>query len=149
MGRTLSLRNKTGKTLLGVVGAAAGLLAGIDPAPVIELITEPVIQTQANTMDLNLIDIALMAATALVGFFTTRGLAKGLLKNILTELADVIDAARKGREASSPGGKEYTQDELNTIFRETEDVALVLYRKLIRSRIAGWLGIKKQPPKQP
>lgn len=132
LGRTIP-----GKTFHAALIAAVGVFTGINIEPLLTL-------TGGNPMemDLNITELILMAVVGLIGFLTSRELVKGLLQEILAEIRDIVEVAQAARDADSPGGKVITPAEKQLILKELDDLIMVLYRRLLRSRIAKLFGVK-------
>ncbi len=98
-------------------------------------------------IDLGAVELIIMAVVAILGFVTSRGLVSGLLQEIFEEVRDVVVAVQKAREATRPGGKEVSPEEQRLILKEVDDLVMVLYKRLLRSRMARLFGLK--PNKNP
>lgn len=96
-------------------------------------------------MDFNLFELISMLVTAIIGFLTARELVKGVLREILEEVEDIVDASAKAKQADSPGGEETTPEEEKLIRKEVDDLIMVLYKRLLRNRIFRLFGIDKRP----
>lgn len=138
-GRTLTGKNTSGKILYGVAGVAVGATTGINIDPILQTLNT----TPMEFSDLSLIQLAAMAITGLIGFLVSRELVKGLLQEILAEVQDIVNVTAKAKEADSPGGEHITEEEKKLIRKEMDDLVIVLYRRLVRSRLARLFGIHK------
>lgn len=144
-GRTITGRNKPGKIIYGVIGTGAAVATGFDVQPIVEVITgnqTGAIPTIGSIMELDLIQIVLIVIGAAGGFAITRGLIKGTLQDIVEEILDLLNVLKKAREADSPGGKVVTEEEKKLILKEAEDIVAILWRRIVRSRILRFIGLR-------
>lgn len=150
-GRTLSARNTTGKWIYGAAGTAASVLTGINIDLLANFLagnlTGSLLPQINTTMELDIWNIALMAMAAVITFVTSRSLLKGIINDMLIELDDVIGSVQAARKADSPGGKEITDQEKMLILKEADDILVLLWNRIVRSRILKLFGLEQKPEK--
>lgn len=141
----LAGRNRAGQIFHKIAVAGIGLATGMNIDPITALLSQPIIQTGATMeFDFNWINLVLIAAGALLGLLTNKGILKGVLAGAADNFEQIIEKAREGREASSPRGRAYSNEELMAIFQEVEDLAMFGYQNIIRRWLAGLFGIRKR-----
>lgn len=126
-GRTLSLRNKTGKTITSVALSLVGIYTGIEFNFIPKQTIEPMFLLFSNTQLLELINdpIALIVTIALLLFTVFSGwlIHKGFITDrISTEIKEVLSKVKDARDPDSPGGAEFTKEERAIILAEGIDV---------------------------
>ena len=138
LGRTLSLRNKTGKTLAGLAVTVIGTTTGLE----LDLISNPTSNIEAMELIKELLfnfaqsEDWVIIATSIVLLLTTVTGSMLVYKGVITkrmqkEFEDVIKAVRQARDAQSDGGAKFTRAEKKRIQHETlELVEVVLKDKL-------------------
>lgn len=122
-GRTLSLRNTTGKTIAGVGVSAIAALTGIKLNLIPNQILKPMdfiqdlFQTFAQSQDwvIIAISITVFLTTALISFFVSKGY---ITKSIAKKINNVIENVAATKHPDSPGGVKTTPEERQEIMQE-------------------------------
>lgn len=114
-GRTLTLRNKTGKTLAGVLGTAAGVFTGVDITPIINTVTGG---TEMEFLaDAGLIEIVITVVTFLlvagVSWITAYFKLPKSFRGKITQFIEVASSElEKAVDEESEKGRKITRNEI-------------------------------------
>lgn len=146
-------RTKAGQIFHTIAGAGIGIATGVNADPILSIAHEPVISTTSqiiggSTMDMNWIELGLMALSAVITFVTARGVVKGFLNELLLEIEDIVSTVKQAREADSEAGKEYSPAEREQIEKEINDAVMLLYKRFVRSWIARLFGLNAKKRNQ-
>lgn len=122
-GRTLSLRNKTGKTIAGVGLSVLGAFTGIKLDVIPQQIFEPmdllqqILQTFANSQDWVIVgtSIVLFIIPLIIGLLVHKGY---ITKAIGKKITNVIKTVGDAKHPDSPGGTKVTAEERQEIIEE-------------------------------
>lgn len=151
LGRIASGKSTAGKLIYGAGAAAASVFAGINIGPATQLITGnptgDLLSLTTGIMELDIWNIALIAIGMILTLVVNRQLLKGILNDIAIELQSVIEAVQTARQADSPGGKSITPEERKIILKEADDIAVLLWNRILRSRLLRFFGLQKKPDK--
>ena len=119
-GRTLSLRNKTGKTIGGVVLSIVGSYTGIKLDIIPKQTIDPMLLLLQELAFLNdPIILVVTVALALLAIGTGYLIHKGYITEAMgTEIKSLLSSIKDARQPDSPGGKEFTSEERAKILAE-------------------------------
>lgn len=121
LGRTLSLRNKTGKGIASVALGIVGVKTGVDLGGLAE--AAPVLQPLVET---TWTQILIMV----VGFMSSIAAARwGLSEVLLKEIRDVAEVYIRAKDPNSEDGANLSEKEKAALFDEIGDVVEVIMNK--------------------
>lgn len=134
-GRTATAKNLPGRIIYSILGIGGAVEYTGNSQLLFNKLT-------LLKMDLSILDIGIYLVIVLITFLTTRGVVSGLLKDILAEVQEAARALKKARRDDSPGGESITNAERDELLKEADDILTLIWRRVVRSKIAALFGIK-------
>lgn len=115
-GRTLSLRNPTGKTIVGIVLSAVGTVTGIKldfiPKQTIDSMLVLIQNLSVESIISDPISLAVTISVVLITVFTAYLIRKGWLnKAAIDKIKNALNEVKKAKNENSPGGSLLTAEE--------------------------------------
>ncbi|MAO65051.1 MAG: hypothetical protein CL666_08625 [Balneola sp.] len=131
-GRTILLKNKTGKTIAGVITGAIGVVTGVDISAIINPIigVPPMEQFIEQFGQLNIESILmLLAGLVVMAFASFAAGKKWFTSSMKKEFIDIWQEFKKARLPESEGGKKVSASEKAKLFDQLVDFVEATFKK--------------------